>query len=381
MKRILQLADLHLSETATIAGAVHVDANGANLAVADTLHAVERIVAAARAAGPLDGIVIAGDLFDHARPTPNELRIAAALCDYLGGCCLVGRVLMIPGNHDLPRNPGEASALVSLAWHPRVMLVEEPRVVEYAGVKVACLPYPRRSAAREYLGAEVEGQEIGILSAALTTLAIGMAAQGADVLLGHATIGGATVGAQPRAIEGDIEIGREALAQFSAVMLGHIHKQQPGYSGSPTVQDFGEEGEAKGGILHTRDDAGTWTRTPINVQGRTWRTIDVIAGTDPTAHHLDNLTPGGVYRIRGDLPADTLSVVRDQLAVATAAGAYVQDELRVAAENRARDTEIGREGIDETEILTRAMSSLSVPKTDHARILGVHKHVQMGGAA
>lgn len=385
MKRILQLADLHISESATIGGAVRVDGAGNNLAVADTLAAVSRVVVAARASGPLDGIVIAGDVFDHARPTPNELRIAAALITYLVGECEAKSVLVIPGNHDFPRNPDEASALVSLAWHPSVMLVEQPQVVRYAHTRFACLPYPRRSAVREYLGAECEGKEIGILSAALTTLAIGMAAQGAEVLLGHATIGGATVGAQPRTIEGDIEIGRAALEQFPAVMLGHIHKQQDGYSGSPTVQDFGEEGEAKGGVMWTRDDFGAWTRTPINVPGRLWRTVNVAPFNSSEGFSSDanlaTLEPGGVYRVRGDLPADTLHAVRDILAGAMTSDAYVQDELRLLVESRARDAEIGRQGIDEAEVLTRAFASRGVPESDHARLLVTHKTVQMGGAA
>lgn len=383
--RILQLADLHLSESATIAGAVHTNTDGNNLAVVDTMHAIERIVEAARSTGPLDGIVIAGDLFDHCRPTPNELRIAASLCDYLGGSCVAGRVLMIPGNHDLPRNPGEASGCHPFAWHRAVYLVEDPRVVEYVGLQVACLPYPRRSAVREYLGAECEGKEIGILSAALTTLAIGMAAQGAEILLGHAAIGGATVGGyQPRTLTGDIEIGREGLDQFGAVMLGHIHKQQPGYSGSPTVQDFGEEGETKGGILWTSDN-GAWTRTPINVPSRLWRTVNVAPFNSSEGFSSDanlaTLKPGGVYRVRGDLPSDTLHAVQAILAGATKAGAYVQDELRLLVESRARDAEIGRQGIDEAEVLTRALTSRGVPETDHARLLALHKHVQQGGVA
>lgn len=376
MTRILHIADLHLSERATIAGQIVQHENGANLAVVDCYEAVVDLV---EKAGPLDGIVIAGDLFDNPRPTPQELRIAADLLTYLGTKCAAGFVLLIPGNHDELRQTSEATACTPLGWHQSVLLVEEPGVVEYAGIRFACLPYPRRSALREAEGTEglnaIETQ-----SAALTSLALGMLAQGAQALVAHCTVGGATVGAQPRSIEGDIELASEVLDAYPAVMLGHIHKQQKPratanawYSGSPTVQDFGEEGKAKGGIVWTFD-AGAVVAEPIQVSGRPWRTVDMNAGV---AFEIGQ--PGIVYRVRGDLPHDELLARRMNLATAREAGAYIQDELRLLEENRTRDAEIGRNGIDDTEILRRALAARQVEDTDIDRLVLTHADVVQGG--
>lgn len=384
-KRILHIADLHLSERATIAGQIVQHANGLNLAIMDTFEAVVDLV---EKTGPLDGIVIAGDMFDLPRPTPQELRIGADLLTYLGSKCAAGKVLLIPGNHDELRLTSEATACTPLGWHSSVLLVEEPGVVEYAGIRWACLPYPRRSALREVEGGE-DLAAVETLSAALTSLALGLLAQGAQVLVAHCTVGGATVGAQPRSIEGDIELASEVLDAYPATLLGHIHKQQrpratanAWYSGSPTVQDFGEEGEAKGGILWTFDAGRGAVAEPIQVSGRLWQTVSFEAGESEIAVKVLSdlpLEPGCVFRVRGDLPHDDLLAVRANLAAAREAGAYIQDELRLLEENRARDTEIGRRGIDDTEILRRALAARQVADADSDRLVLVHADVVQGG--
>jgi len=378
MKRILHLGDLHLSETATIAGAVVLDPSGMNLALLDTVQAVHAVV---RAALPLDGVVIAGDLFDRPRPTPTELRVGTSLLEWICGAAGIPNVLVIPGNHDEPRSTSEATACTPAGWHPRVLLVEEPRTVDYAGLRIGCLPYPRRAALRESLPADAVGDATALLSSALTSIALGLRASGAEVLLAHASIGGATVGAQPRTLEGDIEISRDALDVFPAVLLGHIHQQQIirqcGYSGSPTVQDFGEEGEHKGGLLWTIGD-GEFLRSPVQAPGRTWKTIDLGAAISMTEPDLDHLTPGGVHRIRGEMSHDMLAATRRDLATSRAGGAFVQDELRLLCEDRVRDREMGQTGLDDAELVRRALASRQVPEGDHGRLVELHSHVQQG---
>ena len=380
MTRILHIADLHLSERSTIAGQIVQAPSGINLATQDTIDAVVKIVDAARVAGPVDGIVIAGDLFDSPRPSPQELRIAADLLAYLAGCCVARRVLLIPGNHDELRQASEATACTPLGWHEAVRLVESPEVVYYAGIRWACLPYPRRSALREVEGTE-DASATETLSAALSTLALGMLAQGAQALVAHCTVGGATVGAQPRSIEGDIELASDVLDAYPATLLGHIHQQQKPranaaawYSGSPTVQDFGEEGETKGGIVWVLDPGNGGFAQPIQVTGRPWRTIDFNA---PVAFEIGQ--SGVVYRVRGDLPHEDLLALRANLAKAREAGAFIQDELRLLEADRTRDADIGRAGIDDTEILRRALTARQVSEDDHERLALTHAGVVQGG--
>ncbi len=383
MKRILHLADLHISDSATIAGRVRRAASGRNLAIKDVLDSIIDIINNIESrtdVGQVDGIVIAGDFFDAPRPTPDELMIGAQLLTTLVHAAKSGEVLLIPGNHDLPRSVSEQSAVMPLGWCRGVRLIEQPQVVDYAGLKIGCLPYPRRAAIREF-DASANASN-AVLSGALQVLATEMVTQGANILVAHCSVGGATVGQQPRSIEGDIELPRETLELFNAVLLGHIHKQQAiqshvRYAGSPTVNDFGEVGESKGACLWTFEDDGRLVNVePISFEGRAWGTINLQPGDD-----LSTWPCLQVLRVRGDLPLDEITVARQTIHDWEAAGAFVQDELRVAVEDRMRDAEVGRTDITDAEILKRALVARKIAEGDIARLVELHQTVEQEGGA
>lgn len=383
MKRILHFADLHISDSATIAGRVRRSVDGANLAVNDVCQAMTDIVhqVITKVGGRPDGIVIAGDFFDSPRPTPDELLIGAQLLNMLVGFTLEDEVLLIPGNHDLPRSVSEQSACMPLGWCRGVRLIEQPETIKYAGLRIGCLPYPRRAAIREF-DATADASN-AVLSGALQMLATEMVTKGAKVLVAHCSVGGATVGQQPRSIEGDIELPRETLEQFNAVMLGHIHKQQVirehvRYAGSPTVNDFGEVGEDKGALLWAFEDDGTLISVePFKSIGRMWETIDMMPGT--ALKSFDVVSPLEVVRVRGELPHAEIATARQVIREWEAAGAYVQDELRVLVEDRMRDAEVGRENITDAEILERALVARKTDAGDISRLVELHQAVEQEG--
>ena len=124
MPGIFHIADLHASEFSPLAGIVrHAQIPGTgvscNAVALDLIRTVAKLAdqAVGYAGAPLDGCVIAGDLFDRSRPTPSEYAIAAEVIRQVQARMKPGvPVLIIAGNHDLPRGANEASALEPMHW-------------------------------------------------------------------------------------------------------------------------------------------------------------------------------------------------------------------------------------------------------------------------
>lgn len=370
MKRILHLGDLHLDDTATLGGNPAADSSGRCLAMTDTVRAVDQVV---ERAGQIDGIVLAGDVLDKAAPCPNVMEVASDLLDNLKTRCANGAVLVLDGNHDVTKSPSDAPGTIFLRRQPGVILVSRPAVVEYCGLRWACLPYPRKSAIRETLPTEaINGRLNALLSAALYGTAIGLQLAGGQILLAHSTAAGATVGIQPRTIEGDIEIARDTMDLFEASLFGHIHDQQKlpvtpwaWFSGAPTPHNFGDEGKPRGGLVWTFDDNGhPLSVEPIHVDVRHWQTVDV----DETLT-LPDMAPGEVWRIRGELPHDRLSALRARLIDIAGTGVFIhQSELQLRVENRMRDAEAARDDLSHGEVFRRGLAADKVPEADHGRL-------------
>lgn len=377
MKRILHLGDLHLSEYATLGGALVMDAAGQNVCLSDTLRAV---VAVADAAQPLDGVIIAGDLFDRPVPTPNEVAVAVRICGALAKRCAAGVVIVTDGNHDKSGNPRRLSALADLqpARHVVRYLDGREPIIEYAGAVWGILPYPHKKAIREVLGEEAlaklsPGERNAALSEALDAVAQGMRLEipkgRAPLLVYHGTIEGAVVGEQPRAITGDVQLSATEARRWAGVLAGHIHQQQciPAseafFCGSPRILSFGELADpSKGGLLWTLEDDGTPRDVaPVRAPGRAWTVIenpwDVVRGTAPL------LADGTVYSVRGEVDQNDLPAIRDALSTATARGAIVQDRVRVRAAERLVVGRLADDGhaYTDRELVALALGSRAVP--------------------
>jgi exonuclease SbcD len=247
----------------------------------------------------VDLVLMAGDAFDSAKPTPTEQAVFRVGLDLLDDAGIP--VVMITGNHDVPRQIGRAHALAIFDEYKLVTIVDRPQVV-YAGpmsLPVACFPYPNRAyiAAQdpEFEKLTIDEQNAKIVDLSLATLR-GLAAEAEQdfgafgafgaVLLGHASISGSKVGA-----EGSTAFFREAVLPLSelrglpfvAQCWGHLHRAQVlrdvpliAYCGSIERTDFSEADEDKGWwLLDLRDDGTVVISEWHSSQPRQFVDIDI----------------------------------------------------------------------------------------------------------
>ncbi len=231
------------------------------------------------------GLVLhSGDVYER-KSTPDERREAAG---FFRKCAETAPVVIVRGNHDPLR---DLMLLAMLdAVHP-IQVVEDARIIDVAGVQVACLAWPRRAsiialAAKRDLGHEGAEQ---IAGDALRAVLRGMGAQMFDdrpkILLAHAMVRGSMTSTGQPLVGCDMEVGLDdlRLANADFYSLGHIHMPQDWgntgddshdghvfhdfapkgdivYPGSPRRTAYGET-EEKGYVIYDTE-ARTWFRVP-----------------------------------------------------------------------------------------------------------------------
>jgi exonuclease SbcD len=248
--RILHTSDWHVGKV--LKGQSRVD---------DQVAALAQVVEAARDERP-DLVIVAGDLYDTATPTPEATRIVTRALSALRGTGAT--VVAIGGNHD------NGAALDALrAW------AEAAGITLRGGIRSAAEHLitgetrdgePWRLVALPFLSQRyaVRASELFDLTAAeatqtyadhvgrlLARLAEGFGDDTVNLITAHLTVFGAVAGGGER--EAHTIMGYAVpttVFPHSAhyVALGHLHRAQqvPGpvpvrYSGSPLAVDFGEE--------------------------------------------------------------------------------------------------------------------------------------------
>jgi len=220
-------------------------------------------------------------MFRNSKPSPTELvKVSKALASHED----VDKILMIPGNHDLPRSKGEVCALEPLVWEACSICVciETPQCYKLSDsqFQLATLPYPNRAQLAATLPDydKLSPEEVDrLVSAHVEAILRGLAAQldpdKPSILLAHISVDAAEVGAERSIMAGrDITIPLHAIPEeFTFVCLGHIHKVQDFsaygrsnvfYCGSTDRIDFGEEDEEKSYVMIDLK-AMSWERVPI----------------------------------------------------------------------------------------------------------------------
>jgi exonuclease SbcD len=190
----------------------------------------------------------AGDVFDS-MSTPTERRSAI---EVFTSWAEHMPVIVVRGNHDRLL---DLHVLARIRSRNPILVYEEPGVHTIAGVTVACLPWPRKSALAAAMGATSALDLNTTAAQAMRAVLAGLSAQlrtvhGPRVLLGHVELGTAlTDSGQPLAGRCDIELGESDLLEVGAdyIALGHIHRHQIireriCYPGAPRQTTFGEEG-------------------------------------------------------------------------------------------------------------------------------------------
>jgi DNA repair protein SbcD/Mre11 len=285
-----------------------------------------------------DLVIIAGDLFDTASPTPESERIAyRALLDLAAG----GRpVVVVAGNHDSGQRLAAVAPLsaangihVAAAIRPP----DEGGVLELdAGgesVRLALLPFPSQRyvvTADVLMGArdaaDAHATYADRVVRILGALTAGFGAGTVNLVAAHLMVMGGTMGGGERGAHTVFDYWVPATAfpvSAQYVALGHLHRAQqlPGpaplhYCGSPLQLDFGE----------------TANEPVVNL-------VDVRPGL-PADVRAVPLTSGRRLRtIRGTL-VDVLALVAEVPAVAEADGvegaAPQPEHLRIVLDEPAR---------------------------------------------
>lgn len=242
----------------------------------------------------VDLVLVAGDVFETAAPSPESEAIAwRALLDLAD---VAGSVVVIAGNHD---NPRRLDALRDVMRLGNIHVVAEPRRPEDGGligfdvngsrVEVAALPFVSkrgivrvdelmRDEAYEHAGTYAER-----LRSLIDTLDASMSAD-IKIIMAHAfVLGGGAVGGERAAhLADEYALPAQSFPSSSAyVALGHLHMAQkvPGpspihYSGSVLQLDFGDTDATKS-VSIVELEAGSpaaVTRVPLS-KGRALRTI------------------------------------------------------------------------------------------------------------
>ncbi len=282
----------------------------------DTLHALEELIANARAEPP-DLILFAGDAFKSPQPEPTLLQ---AFAEKVLALAELAPLVLLVGRQDAAPTAERASSLAIFATLsvPQVLVAETHAVhrieTKRGPLTLATAPHcsPR------------EG-----LAEALPTLAQeAEAGKGPRLLLGHLTVEEAQRGDEDVLANAALPLDQLALPPWDGVALGGIHRQQALtsasgplvlYPGSLARLDFSEAEVEKGFLrLEIRRGRVDWTFVPVAARP--------------------------FIRIRADLreASDPLEALQIALAETDLAGTIVRAELRLT---RAQDETLAERSV------------------------------------
>ena len=238
--RILHTSDWHLGKFL----------GGVSL-LADQLHALQQLAGLLRSE-PHDLLVIAGDVFDHATPTAESVRVLGSWLAELRLVTPTLPILIIAGNHDNgPRLAWTASLLDQQGIYLRGELAGIDTPIEVVGAdgvaaQVWALPFLAAGA----LGEQAPTQ-VAAMTEALQRIRTAQQAGKAQVLVAHCFVQNAQTSDSERSLIGAAsQIDVASFAGFDYVALGHLHRAQAPaphvhYSGSIARYSFSEATHGK----------------------------------------------------------------------------------------------------------------------------------------
>ncbi|MGS0686719.1 exonuclease SbcCD subunit D [Nakamurella sp. GG22] len=206
----------------------------------------------------VDVVLISGDIYDRAVPSPEAVQCATRILARIrrAGSTIVA----ISGNHDsAPRLGAFADFLASGGLHLRTAASAVGAPVElddgHGPVAVYPVPYLEPDLARGLWELPSPAGHQHVLAAALGEVRADLARRPAgtrSIVLAHAFVTGAVAGGSERSIAvGGVEsVSAELFEGFDYVALGHLHGAQQvteriRYSGSPLPYAFTEAGHHK----------------------------------------------------------------------------------------------------------------------------------------
>ncbi len=315
---------------------------------ADEHQAVLAEIAAIAESESVDLVVVAGDLFDTAAPTPEAERVVyRALLDLAAGR---RPVVVVAGNHDSAQRLGAVAPLSQASGIHLASSIRPPGdggVLELAvdgeTALVALVPFPSQRyvvTADLLLSGDaadahaVYADRIGRIAAALTA---GFRADTVNLVVAHLMVMGGVLGGGERGAHTVFDYWVPATAfpgSAQYVALGHLHRAQQlagpaplHYCGSPLQLDFGESAnEPVVNVVDVRPGLPADVRAVPLTAGRRLRTVrgtlaEVLA-------RLGGGEAGGEVGDVGEVGDDHLRVVLDE-----PARVGLADEVRAAAPN------------------------------------------------
>lgn len=245
----------------------------------------------------VDLVLVAGDLFDSATPTPESEQIVyRTLLDLAE----IAPVIAVAGNHD---NPRRFEALQPLLAMGRVTAVSEIRppaeggVLEFPEFDTRVVPIPWTSqrtivSADDLIAKDRDENAVSYIDRMRRVIAA--LCEGADSSVVNLVVGHVMTNVDPAMTAGSERVAHTVFeyslpaqvfpGHLSYVALGHLHRPQriPAaapvvYSGSPLQLDFGEAGEQKSSSLVEVEPGRPAKVTPLPLTSGT--KLVVLEGT------------------------------------------------------------------------------------------------------
>ncbi|MET0864485.1 MAG: exonuclease SbcCD subunit D, partial [Nakamurella sp.] len=238
----------------------------------------------------VDVVLISGDLYDRAVPSPEAVQCATRVLAKIRAAG--SSIVVISGNHDsAPRLGAFADFLASGGLHLRTAAsgVGTPVLLEDAAGPVAFYPVPylEPELARGIWELPAPASHQHVLAKAIEQVRADLANRATgtrSVVLAHAFVVGASPGGSERSIAvGGVEsVTAEIFDGFDYVALGHLHSAQVvteriRYSGSPLPYSFSEAGQQKCAWLVDLDAEGRVESRRVDLP--VIRRLAVVRGT------------------------------------------------------------------------------------------------------
>lgn len=225
----------------------------------DQRHILNEIVKIAKAES-VDGILVAGDIYDSSTPTEESFRIYDEFLTEASDVC---DVYIIAGNHDSEGRLGVGGSVMDKAGvhvtKPYHGIAEKVSLRDgYGDLDVFLMPYVSKTAASTYYADK--GIKIDTPDAAVKTTLdrSGIDPKKRNILVAHQHFAAVGMDLEQSGSETDrLDIGNtktisaELLKDFDYCALGHIHKPQSAgvknavYCGTPMKYDYSERNDKK----------------------------------------------------------------------------------------------------------------------------------------
>ena len=273
------------------------------------------------AAHAVDAVLVVGDLFETALPSPDAQKL---VWDTLMALRQTeAEVIVVAGNHD---NPNLLEAMVNVFSALNITVIGRPRRPDHGGVirftarstgepvEVAALPFVSQRGivtSLHLMGEDMAAAQLSQTYATrvhkvISALTGEFSNEAIRIFACHAHVHGGKLGGGERDAQTIFDYGVEPSAFPSSahyVALGHLHRGQriPGpcpihYCGSPVQVDFGEEADSKQVLLVEATLGRPAVVTPLPLA--TPRLLRTVEGTEAQLEAAQGFYGDSLLRIR-----------------------------------------------------------------------------------